>query len=66
MHYDIISAFIKSIRGSDPDAAVYWLARMVAGGEDPGIYQPAVWLFQHRKISGLANPNALFVGKCLF
>ena len=51
MHYDIISAFIKSIRGSDPDAAVYWLARMVAGGEDPEFYSPAVWLFQHRKIS---------------
>ena len=49
MHYDIISAFIKSIRGSDPDGALYWLARMVEGGEDPGIHCPAVGDFGIRR-----------------
>lgn len=50
MHYDIISAFIKSIRGSDPDGAIYWLARMVAGGEDPPL-SPDVLSYRQQKIS---------------
>ena len=62
MHYDIISAFIKSIRGSDPDAAIYWLARMVEGGEDPA--------FIARRLAsedvGLANPNALLLANACF
>jgi putative ATPase len=65
LHYDIISAFIKSIRGSDPDAAIYWLARMIEGGEDP--------LFIARRLAisaaediGLANPNALLLANACF
>ncbi|MDE6334752.1 MAG: replication-associated recombination protein A, partial [Muribaculaceae bacterium] len=57
MHYDIISAFIKSIRGSDPDAAVYWLARMIAGGEDPEFIARRLVIVASEDI-GLANPNA--------
>ena len=56
MHYDIISAFIKSIRGSDPDAAVYWLARMVAGGEDPEFIARRLVISASEDI-GLANPK---------
>ena len=56
MHYDIISAFIKSIRGSDPDGAVYWLARMVAGGEDPKFIARRLVISASEDI-GLANPN---------
>ena len=58
MHYDIISAFIKSIRGSDPDAAVYWLARLIAGGEDPKFIARRLCISAAEDI-GLANPNAL-------
>ncbi|MFW9596610.1 MAG: replication-associated recombination protein A, partial [Paludibacter sp.] len=57
MHYDIISAFIKSIRGSDPDAAIYWLARMIAGGEDPKFIARRLVIPAAEDI-GLANPNA--------
>ena len=65
MHYDIISAFIKSIRGSDPDAAVYWLARMVAGGEDPEFIARRLVISASEDI-GLANPNALLLANaCL-
>ncbi len=60
MHYDIISAFIKSIRGSDPDAAVYWLARMIAGGEDPEFIARRMAILSCEDI-GLANPNAMLV-----
>ncbi len=60
MHYDIISAFIKSIRGSDPDAAVYWLARMVEGGEDPKFIARRLLISAAEDI-GLANPNALLL-----
>lgn len=60
MHYDIISAFIKSIRGSDPDAAVYWLARMIAGGEDPEFIARRLVIVAAEDI-GLANPNALLL-----
>jgi len=60
MHYDIISAFIKSIRGSDPDAAIYWLARMVAGGEDPKFIARRLVISAAEDI-GLANPNALLL-----
>ena len=60
MHYDIISAFIKSIRGSDPDAAVYWLARMIAGGEDPEFIARRLAIVAAEDI-GLANPNALLL-----
>lgn len=60
MHYDIISAFIKSIRGSDPDAAVYWLARMVEGGEDPKFIARRLIISASEDI-GLANPNALLL-----
>ncbi|HNB81920.1 MAG TPA: replication-associated recombination protein A, partial [Chitinophagaceae bacterium] len=56
-HYDIISAFIKSMRGSDPNAAVYWLARMIAGGEDPGFIARRMLIFASEDI-GNANPNA--------
>jgi len=59
-HYDIISAFIKSIRGSDPDAAVYWLARMVEGGEDPKFIARRLIISASEDI-GLANPNALLL-----
>lgn len=57
MHYDIISAFIKSIRGSDPDGAIYWLARMVEGGEDPAFIARRLVISAAEDI-GLANPNA--------
>lgn len=65
MHYDIISAFIKSIRGSDPDAAVYWLARMVAGGEDPAFIARRLVILAAEDI-GLANPNALLLANATF
>lgn len=60
MHYDIISAFIKSIRGSDPDAALYWLARMIEGGEDPKFIARRLVISAAEDI-GLANPNALLL-----
>ena len=60
-HYDIISAFIKSMRGSDPNAAVYWLARMVEGGEDPKFIARRMLILAAEDI-GLANPNALASG----
>lgn len=65
MHYDIISAFIKSIRGSDPHAAVYWLARMVAGGEDPTFIARRLVIVAAEDI-GLANPNALLLANATF
>ena len=65
LHYDIISAFIKSIRGSDPDAAVYWLARMVAGGEDPAFIARRLVILAAEDI-GLANPNALLLANATF
>ena len=65
MHYDIISAFIKSIRGSDPDAAVYWLARMIAGGEDPAFIARRLVISAAEDI-GLANPNALLLANATF
>ncbi len=65
MHYDIISAFIKSVRGSDPDAAVYWLARMVAGGEDPEFIARRLLILAAEDI-GLANPNALLLANATF
>lgn len=65
MHYDIISAFIKSIRGSDPDAAIYWLARMVAGGEDPKFIARRLVISASEDI-GLANPNALLIANACF
>lgn len=65
MHYDIISAFIKSIRGSDPDGAVYWLARMVAGGEDPKFIARRLVISAAEDI-GLANPNALLLANACF
>lgn len=65
MHYDIISAFIKSIRGSDPDAAVYWLARMVEGGEDPTFIARRLVILAAEDI-GLANPNALLLANATF
>ncbi|MDR1555935.1 MAG: replication-associated recombination protein A [Tannerellaceae bacterium] len=65
MHYDIISAFIKSIRGSDPDAALYWLARMVAGGEDPEFIARRLLIAAAEDI-GLANPNALLLANACF
>lgn len=65
MHYDIISAFIKSIRGSDPEAAVYWLARMVAGGEDPKFIARRLLVLASEDI-GLANPNALLLANACF
>ena len=65
MHYDIISAFIQSIRGSDPDAAVYWLARMVAGGEDPAFIARRLVISASEDI-GLANPNALLLANACF
>ncbi|MCQ2194250.1 MAG: replication-associated recombination protein A [Paludibacteraceae bacterium] len=65
MHYDIISAFIKSIRGSDPDAAIYWLARMVAGGEDPKFIARRLVISAAEDI-GLANPNALLMANACF
>lgn len=65
MHYDIISAFIKSIRGSDPDAALYWLARMIEGGEDPKIIARRLVISASEDI-GLANPNALLLANAAF
>lgn len=65
MHYDIISAFIKSIRGSDPDAAVYWLARMINGGEDPEFIARRLVILAAEDI-GLANPNALLLANTTF
>ena len=65
MHYDIISAFIKSIRGSDPDAAVYWLARLIAGGEDPKCIARRLCILAAEDI-GLANPNALLLANATF
>ena len=65
MHSDIISAFIKSIRGSDPQAAVYWLARMVAGGEDPKFIARRLVILASEDI-GLANPNALLLANATF
>jgi putative ATPase len=65
MHYDIISAFIKSVRGSDPDAALYWLARMVAGGEDPEFIARRLLILSAEDI-GLANPNALLLANACF
>ena len=65
MHYDIISAFIKSIRGSDPDAALYWLARMVAAGEDPKFIARRLVISAAEDI-GLANPNALLIANACF
>ncbi|MDG5800074.1 replication-associated recombination protein A [Marinilabiliaceae bacterium ANBcel2] len=65
LHYDIISAFIKSIRGSDPDAAVYWLARMVEGGEDPKFIARRLIISASEDI-GLANPNALLLATNCF
>ena len=65
LHYDIISAFIKSIRGSDPDAAIYWLARMVAGGEDPKFIARRLVISAAEDI-GLANPNALLIANACF
>ncbi len=65
MHYDIISAFIKSIRGSDPDAALYWLARMIEGGEDPTFIARRLVISASEDI-GLANPNALLLANAAF
>ena len=65
MHYDIISAFIKSIRGSDPDAAIYWLARMIEGGEDPKFIARRLVIAASEDI-GLANPNALLLANICF
>lgn len=65
MHYDIISAFIKSIRGSDPDGALYWLARMVEGGEDPAFIARRLVISAAEDI-GLANPNALLLANAAF
>jgi len=64
-HYDIISAFIKSLRGSDPNAAVYWLARMVEGGEDPKFIARRMLILAAEDI-GLANPNALLIAQSCF
>ena len=64
-HYDIISAFIKSIRGSDPDAAVYWMARMIAGGEDPLFIARRMIILASEDV-GLANPNALLIAQACF
>jgi putative ATPase len=64
-HYDIISAFIKSVRGSDPNAAVYWLARMIAGGEDPKFIARRLLIIASEDI-GLANPNALLIANTTF
>ena len=64
-HYDIISAFIKSIRGSDPNAAVYWLARMIAGGEDPSFIARRLLILASEDI-GNANPNALLLANTCF
>lgn len=65
MHYDIVSAFIKSIRGSDPDAAIYWLARMISAGEDPKFIARRLVISASEDI-GLANPNALLLANAAF
>lgn len=65
MHYDIISAFIKSIRGSDPDGALYWLARMIEGGEDPKFIARRLLISASEDV-GLANPNALLLANAAF
>ena len=65
MHYDIVSAFIKSIRGSDPDAALYWMARMIEGGEDPQFIARRLVISAAEDI-GLANPNALLIANAAF
>ena len=65
MHYDIISAFIKSIRGSDPDAALYWMARMIEGGEDPEFIARRLVISAAEDV-GLANPNALLLANAAF
>ncbi|MBQ7472012.1 MAG: replication-associated recombination protein A [Prevotella sp.] len=65
MHYDIISAFIKSIRGSDPDAALYWMARMIEGGEDPQFIARRMVISASEDV-GLANPNALLLANAAF
>lgn len=65
MHYDLISAFIKSIRGSDPDAAIYYLARMVAGGEDPAFIARRLMILAAEDV-GLANPNAVLLANATF
>lgn len=65
MHYDIVSAFIKSIRGSDPDAALYWLARMIEGGEDPKFIARRLIISAAEDV-GLANPNALLLANAAF
>ena len=65
MHYDIISAFIKSIRGSDPDGALYWMARMIEGGEDPQFIARRVVISAAEDV-GLANPNALLLANAAF
>lgn len=65
MHYDIISAFIKSIRGSDPDGALYWLARMIEGGEDPAFIARRLVISASEDI-GLANPNAMLLANAAF
>ncbi|WP_315545777.1 replication-associated recombination protein A [Prevotella koreensis] len=65
MHYDIISAFIKSIRGSDPDASLYWMARMIEGGEDPQFIARRMVISASEDI-GLANPNALLLANAAF
>ncbi len=65
IHYDIISAFIKSIRGSDPDAALYWMARMIEGGEDPQFIARRIVISASEDV-GLANPNALLLANAAF
>ena len=65
MHYDVISAFIKSMRGSDPDAAVYWLARMIEGGEDPRFIARRIFILASEDI-GNADPNALLIAEAAF
>jgi putative ATPase len=65
VHYDVISAFIKSMRGSDPDAAVYWLARMVHGGEDPKFIARRMLIFASEDI-GMADPQALLIAHAAF
>ena len=65
MHYDIISAFIKSIRGSDPDAALYWMARMIEGGEDPQFIARRIVISASEDV-GLVNPNALLLANAAF
>ncbi len=65
MHYDVISAFIKSMRGSDPDAALYWLARMIDGGEDPKFIARRIFICAAEDI-GNADPQALLIGEAAF